>query len=761
MRHPRLRPPTPAPGARLLATALLALLVGVQASCGNRASDGAAGDPITVRAHEVFETVLRSDRRFADPFHDARLRAQFVSPAGETVAVDGFFAGNGEWRARFVPRAAGTWRYQAVLTGDGRDERLAGAFVCAGSAGDGFLRQSARNRYRLEYESGRPFYPIGVQTCGAIAGVDLDGPNPDGSWRAVEVEEWCRAFRGAVNLVRVQFGTGTRAGCAVDLIPDRAKPGAYGLENAAGLDRMYALHRAAGFSQIAILFQDMSAYGRGDHAFGSVCDRLDFKSLTAANLALQEQYLRYVVARYACYVDIWEIFNEDSFAPDDYLRHLYRVIREADPYDHPITTNFSRPEEDYCDLIVPHQYVAIPDLEVDALVAKDVGALKSYGKVVQYTEFGNKNTLSNDDPVKWRLAAWTALMNESGMLFWSMSGRKTSPSAELSGNSNAYLGRDSRAHFRALLDFVRDLPITARPQAIETVSQQFRAYCLGDRDTTMLYLHHFRDHGKPTEAEPLRVQLGAGRYRVHWIDPADGKPLAPDPPVSGSPGMFLMITVPPFAVDAACRIDRIAALPEAVAIPAPPPADPAGPRWRASWKPPGDGRTERDWSTFDGMVDERDAVLQINAQGSGEGLALLHSHRFPASVRVEFVGLLIGDQACDLDVMLNAGNRGTDSGYLFQVGGKGNTMTRLLRDGKPVASTERPDLRLVPGKAYRVVAERERGTVRLRIDGVEVFAFDDSAPLGGRGYDRIAFYTYGGIMCVSDLTVQVLAEAEP
>ncbi|MBA3708616.1 MAG: DUF5060 domain-containing protein [Planctomycetes bacterium] len=728
------------------------VMLALSQGCLERSSGNPAAAAV-IRANAIFETAMHCDLPVANPFRDAHLRGDFISPAGAHVAVDGFYDGAGDWRVRFVPRESGAWRYQLELDGPGFDEHASGRFDCAGSMGDGFLRLSQRNPFRMEYESGRPFYPIGVQTCHGIATIDSDGPNPDGSWRTVSVDEWCQAFSGAVNLVRVQLGTGTTAGCALDLISDRAHPDRYDLQNAAGLDRMYALHRAAGFSEMAILFQDMSAYNRDEHAFGSVVDLSDFKSLGAANLAQQEQYIRYVVARYGCSVDIWEIFNEDSYAPDDYLRHLYQVIRGADPYRHMITTNFSRPAADYCDLVVPHQYVAVPDFEVDALLARQIGVLKSYGKVVQYSEFGNKSTLSNDDPVKWRLAAWTAFMNESGMLFWSMSGRKTAPSLELPGNANAYLGPESRAHFRVLQDFSRDLPITMRPQAVESQSQQFRAYCLGDARTTVMYLHHVVDHEHPTSAESVRIQPGPGRYRVHWIDPRDGASLIADPAISGGSSQFLMVAVPPFTVDAACRIDRVDVLPVAIARPVLPAADPPSDRWRRSWLLGAAG--QRDWFVLDGLVDAREGILQIAAAADSEGEALLHRPRFPGSVRVDFVGWIPSEHPCDLDVMLNAGAGGAGSGYLFQFGGKGNTMTRLLRAGKPMAGTERADLRLEPGRPYRVVVENDHGALRLRVDGVEVFSATDPEPLTGEGQDRIGFYTYGGTLCVCDLTVDV------
>jgi hypothetical protein len=739
-----------------------ALLLAFSSSMASvSAAETATGTSAIVPAHDVFEVTLRSARKFDNPFWDVGMHADFVAPSGARIAVDGFYSGEGQWRVRFVPREPGTWRYVAQLVGQGLEEKSSGEFVCGEGTTDGFLKLSKRNPYRLEYDSGRPFHAIGVQTCGLIANVDFDGPNPDGSWRTVSVEQWCEAFRGAVNLVRVQLGTGTKAGLAVDLIPDSARPDHYDLANADGLDRMYRLHRKAGFCEMANLFQDMSAYGRRQHALGTVNDQVDFKSVTAPNIAIQERYLRYIVARYACFVDIWEIFNEDSFAPDEYLQHLFDVIRAADPYDHVITTNFSRPDKPFCEIIVPHRYVFSPATEVDALLTAEIAAMKSYGKVVQYSEFGNKSTLSNVDPTKWRVAAWASFMNESGILFWSMSGMKTVPTAQSQGNSNTYLGADSREHFRVLLNFTRELPIDLRPQAVDGRSRQFRAYALGNNDLTILYLHHHQSHEQATSRDSIRVQTGPGRFRLRWFDPQDGKQMGPDLAMGGRQA-FMTLSVPPFTVDAVCRIDRVERAPDPVLAPALPPADPATEHWLLAWKPDFSAEAmARDWVVFDGDVEPVGEILRLSAFGSSEAEMELRKPSLPGSVRIEMVAWLQGDEACDLDVMLNAGSLGSRSGYLFQLGGKGNTITRLVRADKQIDATVRSDLKIEPGRAYRIVAENDQGVIRLRINGAEIFSAIDPQPLTGAGHDRIGFYTFGGDMCIMDLKVYVPREQEP
>jgi len=536
-------------------------LAALLAAAWPAAAAAQATRPADVPRFGVFEVKLASARKFNNPFQDARAAAVFTSPAGKKTEVAGFHYGGNQWRVRFVPRERGAWKYAARLTAAKGGAKLAeatGAFRCAGVVRHGFLKISKRNRYRMEYADGTPFYPVGIQTCGYFK-TGFDGPAATGrSWRTVPAAEWCKAFDGAVNLIRWQLGAGSRAGCALALIPEKAPADRYDTDLAARMDDLLRLQKKHGFSHIMILFQDMSLWGAGGSAFGGGRDLKEFKSLEAKNLPLQEQYLRYVVARFGCFTDIWELFNEDSWAPNDYLAHLAKVIRAADPYDHIITTNYARPNQPWCEIVTWHEYMGMPAARVDTHVAKEIAKFKSYGKVVQNTEFGNQGWLSNYDPIKWRIAVWTAFMNESGILFWGMSGRKTVGRRPYRGNANAYIGPDSRKYFRVLNAFTAGMPIDMRPVASGyDEHNDIRTYALSNGKVTALYVHHFSSHDKPYQSpEPLMVQTGPGTFRLKWIDPADGKTVRTQQ-VSTKHQYLIIKKIPPVTIDLACRIDRV------------------------------------------------------------------------------------------------------------------------------------------------------------------------------------------------------------
>ena len=510
---------------------------------------------VDVPRFDVFEVTFTSDETFANPFWDAKVWAVFTSPEGKQVRVDGYYHGGKEWKVRFVPNVLGKWTWKATMAGKDTSLRQQGEFTCVKSDRRGFLRISKVNPFRFEYDDGTPAYLIGYQTGGLLK-CGHDGPAADGKWRSTPLEEFLKDFDGAANLQRLQLGCG-RGGHQV--LTGKEGLDRYNLAKCADLDEAYRLFRKFNVSQILNLNEDMSTYGGKMTAFGHTNDVVNYKNVNAANLPMQDNYLRYIVARYGAYVDIWELFNEDNRAPNDYLAHLAKVIRDADPYKHLITTNYERPDQPWCDVVCPHEYTSIPANQVDRHLVNEFVRLKAYCKPVQYTEFGNKPVFSNDDPEKWRVVLWTCWTREVGMLFWSMSGIRTKPRLNAkSGNANMYFGAETRKHCRILNQFIKDVPVDAKPIFFLNTNHNREVLVggVGNGDIFVFYVHHTTSH--ETTANPLPVTLwtGKGRFKVTWIDPATGDITRQQE--AGTQDMMLALSVPPLRVDAACKLERLA-----------------------------------------------------------------------------------------------------------------------------------------------------------------------------------------------------------
>ena len=516
-------------------------------------------DILTIPRWRVVEYSLEYNGSPDNPFTEVEAEGVFTGPedAG-IIKVDGFYDGGTVWKFRFVPRTHGIWQAELRLRHEGKEVAAANErFLCEGDQGRGFLQKSRENPYRLQYEDGTPFYSVGIQPCGH-KGAGLDGPpRGRGKWRTVDMDTYLQAFQEAANLFRIQLGAGTRAGCAREIIVDSLGLYRYNLDACRLLDETFTLLARYGFSTILIPFQDMSLWQTDTTSFGSNKDVEGWKNIENTEAVEPvRHYLRYLIARYAAYTDIWELFNEDVYTPDEWLREIAAHVRSLDPYDHLLTTNYERPLEDWNDIVTAHEYMSIPAWEVEEHLAKEFARLKSFGKPVMYTEFGNKGMLSNRDPVKWRIAVWTSFMNESSMLFWSMGGVLLPEAPEgRRGNANAYLGPKAREYFRHHLNFVRDLPIDMRPVFVGYPGRnQLNKYALSNGDITVLYLQHYSGHDSSTSGG-IFVWTGPGLFEIDWYDTETGEIIKTEQAETKS--NTLIFQSPEVTTDMAAKIRRL------------------------------------------------------------------------------------------------------------------------------------------------------------------------------------------------------------
>jgi hypothetical protein len=107
---------------------------------------GAAGAESIGRS-EIFEVTVENLRSYADPYRDVSLRARLESPAGRALEIDGFFAGERTWKARFRPSENGRWRY-ALSFSDGAPAK-SGTFE---------VRRAQRDHPPLEINPANPIW---------------------------------------------------------------------------------------------------------------------------------------------------------------------------------------------------------------------------------------------------------------------------------------------------------------------------------------------------------------------------------------------------------------------------------------------------------------------------------------------------------------------------------------------------------------------------------------------------------------------------
>ena len=150
----------------------------------------------TLRCYEIFEIKVEYTGVIQNPYTDVFLDVVFTAPNGAKRTVPGFYDQGSTWKARFRPDLAGNWSYTSTLSAAGEILKTgSGSFKCTKTNADGRVRQNPKNAYQWVFESGKPYFPLGIQDCfmldssGRLAGLQIDGEKRnDGKARKVTVD---------------------------------------------------------------------------------------------------------------------------------------------------------------------------------------------------------------------------------------------------------------------------------------------------------------------------------------------------------------------------------------------------------------------------------------------------------------------------------------------------------------------------------------------------------------------------------------------
>jgi hypothetical protein len=97
-----------------------------------------------------------------NPFTSVDLSAHFLHDGKKTV-VRGFYDGEGVYKIRFMPDAAGEWTFTTKSNAQDLNGKT-GRFVCTPAKRNNHGPVQVRNTFDFGYADGTPFYPVGT-TC--------------------------------------------------------------------------------------------------------------------------------------------------------------------------------------------------------------------------------------------------------------------------------------------------------------------------------------------------------------------------------------------------------------------------------------------------------------------------------------------------------------------------------------------------------------------------------------------------------------------
>src|ERR1035437_1883310 len=290
------------------------LIAGLAAACVFAASDDAPLLAPGVERWGVQEIALQSRKTYDNPFTDVTVQGRFRSQ-GKVVTVDGFYDGDHTWRVRFMPDTAGAWSFTTVST----DPELNGksgsfAVIDPGPGNHGPVVVTSQRHFA--YADGAPYFPLGTTLYNWL--------NRD---RNLEIRTLATLSRNPFNKVRFLVFPKWMVFNRVDppLFPYvQPQPGKFDLDR---FDPEF-------FSHYESRIRDLAALGiEADIILFHPYDKWGFASMDPRH---DDAYLRYVVARFAAFRNIWwTLANEfDVFPQQKDWRHLGELLARIDPYGH-------------------------------------------------------------------------------------------------------------------------------------------------------------------------------------------------------------------------------------------------------------------------------------------------------------------------------------------------------------------------------------------------------------------------------------------
>ncbi len=298
----------------------------VAAAVGPAVAEAAAADR-TVEQWGLFELALAGPSG-GNPFQEVVLKAEFTLEH-RTVRVTGFYDGGGMFRVRFMPDMPGRWSYRTVSATAELGGKTGSLTVTAPTTAGNHGPVGTAHQFHFEHADGTAYFPFGTTTYAYLFATDA---NAAASLKGMRE---CRFNKSRVCVLPKPLGKGPQALPFPTTGLDAAGHGGTGdfarfnPEYFQTLERRILELQAAEVEADCILFHPYDAWG--------------YKAMPAA---VDDFYLRYVVARLSAYRNVWwSIANEYDLVKaktmSDWDR-FFRIVQAEDPYSHLRSIHHSR-----------------------------------------------------------------------------------------------------------------------------------------------------------------------------------------------------------------------------------------------------------------------------------------------------------------------------------------------------------------------------------------------------------------------------------
>jgi len=291
----------------------------------------------------LYELSLRGPRD-RNPFLDVQLKTQFRHK-NRVVEMDGFYDGEGTYRARFMPDTLGVWSYATQSNCPELDGKT-GQFTCTEPSPGNHGPVVVRNTCHFAYADGMPYFPVGTTCYAWIHQGDT-----------LEEKTLDTLENSPFNKLRMCL-------FPKDYAYNKNEPVYYPFERTETGEWDFARFNPAFFRHLERRVGDLLELGiEADVILFHPYDRWGFATMGAE---ADDRYLRYVVARLAAYRNVWwslaneyDLMEEKSVADWD---RYFHIVQESDPYQHLRSVHNCRQFYDHGKPWVTHASVQNRDL---------------------------------------------------------------------------------------------------------------------------------------------------------------------------------------------------------------------------------------------------------------------------------------------------------------------------------------------------------------------------------------------------------------
>ncbi len=501
----------------------------------------------TVEIYKRLEIVLNSDKTYDNPFTDVDIDAVFTHESGKVITLPGFWNGANEWKVRFSAELAGKWTYVITCT-DGGNASLTGsgeidALPCKNPRNElekhGYVRLEEGKRHMV-YGDGTPFFYLAdthwmMPDYERLHECNYPGCTCGNQFKHVADDRIKKGF----NVYQTYFASArtatTRGGT-----PSWWKDGKY-----------ECIEPEVFNSTMDIMIEYLAengittALGFGTHyatirAFGNVSDAL-------------LRFVRYCVARYACYPLVW-ITAQEITSPMDNAFEIWREVGAAvdklDGYHRPNGTHMhvhpaTDPRVQKLDSCDWHQWWAVQGGHGGYNRLHHRSYYKSYydlatGKPYietenQYEDIYCAGFCGHDAP---RIGAWLAVQSGSaGFTYgvvglWAMSWeQKTEPAFTNYNRENWYQGVDKPGseqvcYMKKFYEYVGWADLVPEFGFRYGMFDMRKHVAISHKDDDIIVYYFFDNDAETGHLSDLKKNV---KYQARFFDTVTGKFIDLDP----------------------------------------------------------------------------------------------------------------------------------------------------------------------------------------------------------------------------------------